>query len=136
MAVTGARDIIAEWGKVDLAFPVLPSQDIGETEAFYAQLGFVTRGRWDELGYLIIRRETIELHFFSNPALDRFRSDHGCYLRVGNIADFNALLVAMRLPAEGVPRFHPQEDKPWGMRECALVDPDGNLLRFGQDMDA
>jgi hypothetical protein len=23
-------------------------------------------------------------------------------------------------------------DKPWGLREFALVDPDGNLLRIGQ----
>jgi catechol 2,3-dioxygenase-like lactoylglutathione lyase family enzyme len=27
------------------------------------------------------------------------------------------------------------EDKPWGMRELALVDPDGNLIRAGQEMD-
>jgi hypothetical protein len=24
------------------------------------------------------------------------------------------------------------EDKPWGLREFAVVDPDGNLLRIGQ----
>ncbi len=24
------------------------------------------------------------------------------------------------------------EDKPWGMREFAVVDEDGNLLRIGQ----
>jgi hypothetical protein len=24
------------------------------------------------------------------------------------------------------------EDKPWGLREFAIVDPDGNLLRVGQ----
>jgi hypothetical protein len=24
------------------------------------------------------------------------------------------------------------EDKPWGLREFAIVDPDGNLLRIGQ----
>jgi hypothetical protein len=26
------------------------------------------------------------------------------------------------------------EDKPWGLREFALVDPDGNLVRIGQVM--
>jgi uncharacterized glyoxalase superfamily protein PhnB len=25
----------------------------------------------------------------------------------------------------------PPEDKPWGMREFAVVDPDGSLLRIG-----
>ena len=24
------------------------------------------------------------------------------------------------------------EDKPWGMREFAVIDPDGSLLRIGQ----
>jgi hypothetical protein len=24
------------------------------------------------------------------------------------------------------------ENKPWGLREFAIVDPDGNLLRIGQ----
>jgi hypothetical protein len=24
------------------------------------------------------------------------------------------------------------QDKPWGMREFAVVDPDGNLVRIGQ----
>jgi hypothetical protein len=26
------------------------------------------------------------------------------------------------------------EDKPWGLREFALVDPEGNLVRIGQVM--
>jgi hypothetical protein len=26
------------------------------------------------------------------------------------------------------------EDKPWGMREFAVVDEDGNLLRVGQEL--
>jgi len=24
------------------------------------------------------------------------------------------------------------EDKPWGLREFAVIDPDGNLIRIGQ----
>ncbi len=27
------------------------------------------------------------------------------------------------------------EDKPWGLREFAVVDPDGKLLRIGQVID-
>ena len=26
----------------------------------------------------------------------------------------------------------PPEDRPWGMREFYVMDPNGNLLRFGQ----
>lgn len=27
------------------------------------------------------------------------------------------------------------EDEPWGLREFAVVDPDGSLLRIGQVID-
>ena len=36
------------------------------------------------------------------------------------------------LPRRGIPRLDALEDKPWGMREFAMVDPDGNLIRIGQ----
>jgi hypothetical protein len=37
-----------------------------------------------------------------------------------------------QLPRNGIPRMDDLEDKPWGMREFAIVDSDGNLLRIGQ----
>jgi hypothetical protein len=36
------------------------------------------------------------------------------------------------LPRKGIPRQDDLDDKPWGMREFAIVDPDGNLIRIGQ----
>ena len=39
---------------------------------------------------------------------------------------------AAALPRHGIPRMDVIGDKPWGMREFAVVDPDGNLLRIGQ----
>jgi hypothetical protein len=38
------------------------------------------------------------------------------------------------LPRKGIPRQDVLEDKPWGMREFAIVDPNGNLLRIGQTL--
>jgi len=32
----------------------------------------------------------------------------------------------------GTPRVTAPDDKPWGMREFALSDPNGNLVRVGQ----
>ncbi len=37
-----------------------------------------------------------------------------------------------RPPKQGIPRMDAIENKPWGLREFALVDEDGNLLRVGQ----
>jgi len=51
------------------------------------------------------------------------------------VADVNALsraFAAAALPGAGIPRLDAVADKPWGMREFAVVDPDGNLLRIGQ----
>ncbi len=36
------------------------------------------------------------------------------------------------LPRVGIPRLEPVEDKPWRMREFALIDEDGNLVRIGR----
>jgi uncharacterized glyoxalase superfamily protein PhnB len=38
------------------------------------------------------------------------------------------------LVALGVPNLHPVEEKPWGMKEFALIDPHGNLIRIGQEI--
>jgi uncharacterized glyoxalase superfamily protein PhnB len=29
----------------------------------------------------------------------------------------------------------PPGDKPWGMREMQVADPDGNVIRFGSALD-
>jgi len=33
---------------------------------------------------------------------------------------------------ESIARITEVEDKPWGFRELELLDPNNNLLRFGQ----
>jgi hypothetical protein len=40
--------------------------------------------------------------------------------------------LAASLPLRGIPRMDAIENKSWGMREFAIVDEDGNLLRIGQ----
>ncbi|ETC83740.1 bleomycin resistance protein [Xanthomonas hortorum pv. carotae str. M081] len=41
-------------------------------------------------------------------------------------------MCVAELPARGIPRLDPVGDKPWGMREFAIVDENGNLIRIGQ----
>lgn len=38
--------------------------------------------------------------------------------------------------ATGVRFWHPLQDKPWGMREFAILTPDGHKIVFGQDLEA
>lgn len=111
--------------------PILPARDFDETSSFYARLGFTETGRWPEQ-YLIIFRDKVELHFFFHPKLDPAKSDHAAYIRTEDVDGLNSEIEKFALPSEGIPRLHPAEDKEWGMREMAIIDPNGTLLRIGQ----
>ena len=115
----------------DLAIPILPSRSLADTVAFYRRLGF--EGDVHEFGdYAILTRGTVELHFFTHRTLRPEESHAGCYLRVQDAAAWHRELASAQLPLHGIPRMDPLKDKPWGMREFAVVDSDGNLIRIGQ----
>jgi catechol 2,3-dioxygenase-like lactoylglutathione lyase family enzyme len=115
----------------DLAIPILPSRSLQSTLAFYRRLGF--EGELVEGdAYAILSRGDLELHFFPHTELVPAESWAGCYLRVADVETLHKDFVAAGLPARGIPRMDAIENKPWGMREFAIVDEDGNLLRVGQ----
>jgi catechol 2,3-dioxygenase-like lactoylglutathione lyase family enzyme len=116
----------------DLAIPVLPCRSVSAATVFYRRLGF-EGGAHDFSGdYAIFTRGTIELHFFTHRELEPAASSAGCYIRVLDVDDFYRSIPVGELPRSGIPRMDSLEDKPWGLREFAIVDPDGNLLRIGQ----
>jgi catechol 2,3-dioxygenase-like lactoylglutathione lyase family enzyme len=116
---------------VSAVAPILPSRDLRATSAFYERLGYEERGLWPE-EYLIVARGEIGLHFFHCPDVDPLQSIAGCYLYVDDADALHREYSALDLPAEGVPRVHgAPEDTDYGLREFAVVDPDGNLLRIG-----
>ena len=115
----------------DIAIPTLPSRSLSDTIAFYRQLGF--EGGIHAFGnYAILRRGTIELHFFVHQDLRPDESSAGCYIRVLDVESIHEAFALAQLPGRGIPRMDALESKPWGLREFAIVDPDGNLLRIGQ----
>jgi catechol 2,3-dioxygenase-like lactoylglutathione lyase family enzyme len=116
----------------DIAIPILPSRSLPATLAFYARLGFdgETLGAADD--YAILTRGALELHFFMHATLNPAESWAGCYLRVADVDSLYQAFAAAGLPRQGIPRMDLLANKPWGMREFAVVDDDGNLLRVGQ----
>jgi catechol 2,3-dioxygenase-like lactoylglutathione lyase family enzyme len=114
--------------------PILPSRDLRATSAFYERLGFEEQGMWPE-EYLIVRRGDIVLHFFHCPEADPWSSNAGCYLYVEDADALHGEYAALGLPGEGIPRLHgPPQDADYGLREFAVVDEDGNLLRIGSPL--
>ena len=116
----------------DLAIPILPSRSLPKTLAFFGRLGFEGEILGAGDAYAILTRGDLEVHFFLHPELDPAASWAGCYLRVADVEPLYQAFLAAGLPMRGIPRMDAIENKPWGMREFAIVDEDGNLLRVGQ----
>ncbi|NWH07596.1 MAG: VOC family protein [Alphaproteobacteria bacterium] len=111
----------------DIAIPTLPMRDLAKTIAFYKALGFkVVHVHDGELPYVILARGAVELHFFGMPDLDPESSYGGCYVRAD---DIDTWFKSFEEAAVGT--LHPIDQKPWGLREFALIDLDGNLIRVG-----
>lgn len=110
--------------------PKLPMRDKAITMDYYTQkLGFEVYGSAEFEGYLMIQKDQIQIHFFQHHLLDPQTNDGMMYIRTDDIeALYRSLLD------RGVP-IHPQgnlEIKPWGQKEFSLLDPDNNLITFGQ----
>jgi hypothetical protein len=118
--------------KYDIAIPILPSRSVSDTLVFYRRLGFDGKICGDGDSYAILTRGTVELHFFTHRELRPAESSAGCYIRVSDVDSIYRSFTLAQLPRQGIPRLDALEVKPWGMREFAIVDSDGNLLRIGQ----
>jgi hypothetical protein len=113
--------------------PILPSRDLGETLAFYQRLGFENGGGpWEEWDYLIIRRGEIWLHFFPHSEIDPLATIASCYLYVEDAdALYEEWARLVEPDAATGSRLVPPQTAEYGMREFALVDRSGNLVRVG-----
>ena len=111
------------------AVPVLASLDIFKTVDFYKErMGFDKEG-WKDKDYAVIGRDHIELHFWKCSS-KKIPKNTSCYIHV---EDVDGLFKEME--ANGV--VHPNgplTDQPWGMREFAVLDEDGNMIKFGQSL--
>ncbi|MBO1333598.1 VOC family protein [Streptomyces sp. VRA16 Mangrove soil] len=117
--------------------PIMPSRDLTVTLDFYASLGFAAGAHYPDDGYLILVRDAAELHFYHAPDTDPLTAAHAAYLRLdggAHVADtLHEEWSATGLSGDpyATPRLVEPDDTVYGMREFALVDPDGNLLRIG-----
>lgn len=109
---------------IQSTIPVLPSLDLQQSVDFYtSKLGFIETGRYPD--YAILVRDGCELHFW--PCQDKnIPENSSCYLRTESTdalyKEFKDKGVSLKEPAS----------RPWGMKELYVIDPHGNLLKFGE----
>lgn len=110
--------------------PKLPMRDKAVTKAYYIdQLGFSLFGSADYAGYLMVGLDQIQIHFFEYADLDPLENYGQVYIRTNAIDELYQSFLNRNIP------IHPNaplETKPWGQREFSVLDPDNNLLTFGQ----
>ena len=110
--------------------PKLPMRHKKITRDFYVtQLGFKEYGALDYEDYLMLVKDHIQIHFFEFRQLDPKENYGQVYIRTENIDQFYRNLLDCNVP---VHPNGPLEDKPWGQREFSVLDPDHNLLTFGE----
>jgi catechol 2,3-dioxygenase-like lactoylglutathione lyase family enzyme len=112
--------------------PKLPMRDKAATRDYYVnQLGFQDIGSIDYEAYLMLAKENIEIHFFLFKELNPLENYGQVYIRTNNIAELYETFLK-----NGVP-IHPNDPlqtKPWRQKEFSLLDPDHNLLTFGESV--
>ncbi|MEO0897610.1 MAG: VOC family protein [Bacteroidota bacterium] len=116
--------------KLTKAAPVLASLDILKSLDFYEQkLGF--RRTYGDEGYGVIVRDDIVIHFWKCE--DKiFPENTSCYVYVEDVDQlYQACKAAAIIHPNGDLKNHPH-----GMREFAILDLFGNLIRFGQAIEA
>jgi hypothetical protein len=112
--------------------PKLPMRDKNVTREFYLnKLGFKELGSADHEGYLMIEKDRIQIHFFEFIELDPKENYGQVYIRTDDIDNFYQTLL------DNKTHIHPNgplEMKSWGQKEFSILDPDSNLLTFGQSI--
>lgn len=98
------------------------------TKDFYInKLGFEQCGDYD--GYLMVEKDNIQIHFFEFTELNPEENYGQVYIRTN---DIDALYQSFQ---DNQVSIHPNgnlQTKPWGQKEFSILDPDSNLLTFGQ----
>ncbi|PXY43590.1 bleomycin resistance protein [Flavobacterium hydrophilum] len=112
--------------------PKLPMRDKTASREFYInKLGFHEFGNADFDHYLMLQKDSIQIHFFEFKELDPKENYGQVYIRTDDIDSLYQSLL------DNKTSIHPNgylQVKPWGQKEFSLLDPDNNLLTFGQSI--
>jgi len=112
--------------------PKLPMRNKDVTKAFYVdRLGFLQFGS-DYDDYLMVTKDSVQIHFFRFKELNPRENYGQIYIRTDRIDSLYQSFLDSGIEIH--PAGHLQ-NRPWGQREFAILDPDNNLLTFGQSLE-
>ena len=123
------------------AYPNLPVRDVAGSVAFFRdEVGLPPRHQ--EAGFAILSRDAVEVHLWQADD-QSWRTRRVDKPIVSAAESFLAGTVSCRIRVEGVEESYaslrplgivhnnaPLRDQPWGNRDFAILDPDGNLVTF------
>ena len=111
--------------------PKIPMRDKAATKDFYLnKLGFQQfGGEYDD--YLMVQKDDIQIHFFQFSDLDPKENYGQVYIRTNNIEELYQLMIDKKID---IPLSGRLQTMPWKQKEFSLLDPDNNLLTFGQSI--
>ena len=105
--------------------PIFAVEELEAALAHYERLGFEVRAyRGGDYGFAT--RDDVEIHL--GVVADARQRRNAAYVLV---EDSDRLAEEWR--SAGI-EVHGPEDTEWGQHEGAVVDPDGNVIRFGSPM--
>jgi hypothetical protein len=110
--------------------PKLPMRNKSVTKDFYLnKLDFQEFGNAGFDGYLMVQKDNIQIHFFEFKEIDPKENYGQVYIRTDDIDKLYQTMLDNKVSIH--PNGHLQI-KPWQQKEFSLLDPDNNLLTFGQ----
>lgn len=113
--------------------PKLPMRNKAITHHYYVEkLGFHTLGSADFDAYLMVKKDNIEIHFFEFTSIDPLENYGQVYIRTTNIEQLYQSFLDKKIT---IHPSGPLQIKPWGQKEFSLLDPDNNLLTFGESIE-
>lgn len=115
---------------INAIIPKLPMRNKVATLDYYKTIGFGVLGTVDYPDYLMMERDGLQLHFFLFEELNPLENYGQIYVRTQNIQSLYKQLLENKVA------IHPNgslQTKPWGQIEFSLLDPDHNLVTFGQN---
>jgi catechol 2,3-dioxygenase-like lactoylglutathione lyase family enzyme len=113
--------------------PILPVKNLARAIDFYRLLGFSAQTWRHGDSYAFLTRDQLDIHLRTAPDLIEGQNPSGIYFY---LADNTAAALEAEFRAGGITILSPLTPREWKMNEFVLSDPDGNLLRFGEDLPA